>query len=274
MKDCLRYFIAFIIFQVVFSKICTPLTELLGFTDESEVTTMRILLASGTSSIATIAMFAWRRWWKVSLKYIKSCPYEAITLTVVLAFATLIPSAWLSELLPEEMTKDLMQDVFEKILSRPEGFIFIALLAPTVEEIVFRGAILRRLLEWSEEKTMGNERVKTKGAWLAIVISAMLFSAIHGNPAQMPHAFLIGLLLGWLFYRTGSIVLCVILHFINNSTAFLVSYLLPEIPYDAKSIVLFNNNYTAYYSVLAVSIVVAVLCIWRLGKCLPHHQTD
>lgn len=266
MKDCLKYFIVFIIFQLLFGGICGIIAKNLGFTDESDATTMQLLLASGTSSIATIVMFAWRRWWKVNLDYINSRPYKAIILTVVLAFATLIPSAWFSELLPDEMTKDLMQDVFEKILSRPEGFIFIALLAPTVEEIVFRGAILRRLLEWSEEKTMGNERVKTKGAWLAIVISAMLFSAIHGNPAQMPHAFLIGLLLGWLFYRTGSIVLCVILHFINNSTAFLLTYLMPEIPYDADTIVLFNYNYPLYYTVLAVSIVVAVVCIVMLSK--------
>lgn len=266
MKDCIRYFIAFVLFQVVFGIMCAPLAKMLGFTDGSEAGTMQILLASGASSIATMVMFAWRRWWKVNLDYIKSRPYTAIILTVVLAFATLIPSAWFSEMLPDEMTKDIMQDVFEKILSRPEGFIFIALLAPTVEEIVFRGAILRRLLEWSEEKAMGNERIKTKGAWLAIVISAMLFSAIHGNPAQMPHAFLIGLLLGWLFYRTGSIVLCVILHFINNSTAFLLTYFLPEIPYDADTITLFNNNYTLYYTVLVVSVIVAIACISFLSR--------
>lgn len=268
MKDCLRYFIAYVLFQVVFGIICAPLTKMLGFTDGTEANFMLLLLASGSASIATIAMFAWRRWWIVSLDYIKSCPFYAIILTIVLAFATLIPSSWLSEMLPNEMTKDLMEEVFKNILSRPEGFIIIALLAPTVEEIVFRGAILRSLLAWSEEKTAGNESVKTKGAWLAIVISAMLFSAIHGNPAQMPHAFLIGLLLGWLFYRTGSIVLCVILHFINNSTAFLLTYFLPEIPYDADTIVLFNYNYPLYYTALALSIVVAVACIAKLKMLL------
>lgn len=266
MKDCLRYFIAFILFQVIFGTISAPIAKMLGFTDETHAMTMQLLLASAMSSIATIALFVWKKWWKIKFDYLKTRPYKAMAITTLLAFATLLPSVWFEELLPQEMTKDLMEDVFKMVLSRPEGFIFIAVLAPIVEEIVFRGAILRRLLLWSEEKTAGNPDAKGKAAWIAIVISALYFSVVHMNPAQMPHAFLIGLLLGWLYYRTNSILLCIILHFVNNSTAFLTFYLMPDIPYDAESIALFNYNYPLYYTSLTASVIVAVASIFLLSK--------
>ena len=88
------------------------------------------------------------------------------------------------------------------------GYVVVGLLAPLVEEVVFRGAILRALLKWNQNH------------WLCIAISAALFGLSHFNPAQMPHAFLAGLLLGWMYYRTGSIVPGVVVHWVNNSMAY------------------------------------------------------
>jgi hypothetical protein len=48
------------------------------------------------------------------------------------------------------------------------------------------------------------------------------------NPAQMPHAFLIGLLLGWLYYRTDSIVPGVVYHWVNNTVAYVMYNLYPN----------------------------------------------
>lgn len=75
--------------------------------------------------------------------------------------------------------------------------------APLLEEIVFRGAFLKALLE---------EYKLNK----AILISAVIFSIIHINPAQLIPTFLAGLLLGWIYYRTKNLSLCIILHAINN----------------------------------------------------------
>jgi membrane protease YdiL (CAAX protease family) len=60
-------------------------------------------------------------------------------------------------------------------------FLYLGLGAPVVEEIVFRGAILR-----------GLERY---GKWFAVLISALLFGVFHGNLIQSPYAFLVGLVL-------------------------------------------------------------------------------
>ena len=50
-----------------------------------------------------------------------------------------------------------------------------------------------------------------------IVWSALLFGLFHINPAQIPFAFLLGLLLGWLYHRTGSLLPGLLCHFINNA---------------------------------------------------------
>lgn len=80
-------------------------------------------------------------------------------------------------------------------------FLYLSLGAPVVEEIVFRGAILR-----------GLERY---GKWFALLISSLLFGAFHGNLIQSPYAFLVGLVLGYVTLRYN-IVWAMVLHMINN----------------------------------------------------------
>ena len=102
------------------------------------------------------------------------------------------------------------------ILRNRYGYFVIGLMAPLAEDLVFRGAILRSLLNWNSRP------------WVAILISAVLFSAAHMNPAQMPHTLLIGLLLGWMYYRTDSIVPGVVFHWVNNTVAYVVYNLYPN----------------------------------------------
>ena len=43
----------------------------------------------------------------------------------------------------------------------------------------------------------------------------------------MPHAFLIGLLLGWMYYRTGSILPGILFHLVNNTVAYVIERMYP-----------------------------------------------
>jgi hypothetical protein len=126
--------------------------------------------------------------------------------TVVASLGALIPSIWLQEMLPE--LPNFAEKSLESIMSDRLGYVVVGLLAPLVEELVFRGAVLRSLLRWHHNH------------WVAIAISALLFALTHMNPAQMPHAFLIGMLLGWMYYRTDSIIPGVVYHWVNNSVAY------------------------------------------------------
>lgn len=80
-------------------------------------------------------------------------------------------------------------------------FLYTVLAAPVVEEIIFRGLVMR-----------GLERYGRK---FAIVASALLFGAFHGNIVQSPYAFVVGLVLGYtaMEYNIGW---AMVLHMVNN----------------------------------------------------------
>ena len=130
---------------------------------------------------------------------------------------------------------NVIEEELDTILKDRMGYFVVGLFAPLVEEIVFRGAILRELLRWNSKP------------WVGIVISAALFALIHMNPAQMPHAFLIGLLLGWMYYRTDSIVPGVAYHWVNNTVAYVLYNFYPN-P-DLTLLDLFGNNRTILMAV-------------------------
>lgn len=123
---------------------------------------------------------------------------------------------WVNYLMELFDLPDLTADMFLQMKDSMFGVISIALVAPVVEEMLFRGAIEGHLLRrWKNPK------------W-AIVVSALIFGVIHLNPAQIPYAFVLGLLLGWLYYRTGSIVPGIVLHLLNNGIAVVLMLALPD----------------------------------------------
>ncbi len=78
------------------------------------------------------------------------------------------------------------------------------LLAPVLEEMLFRGVLLRAFLVQYPR-------------WAAISYSALFFGAAHFNIYQFALAFFLGLLLGWLFERSRSLIPCIALHAALNS---------------------------------------------------------
>lgn len=87
-------------------------------------------------------------------------------------------------------------------------FILICILAPIWEELFFRGIVLRRLMmKWS--------------APVSIVLSSILFGLFHFNVVQIVYAFIIGLLLGFIYLRTGNIIIAMVLHSVSNFVSFI-----------------------------------------------------
>lgn len=91
-------------------------------------------------------------------------------------------------------------------------FVFTCIVAPITEEFMFRGVLLAPLRKY--------------GDWFAVVVTSILFSLVHGNLGQIPGAFIIGLVLGFITIKSGSIVPAIIIHFINNAFAVLQSYII------------------------------------------------
>lgn len=100
-----------------------------------------------------------------------------------------------------------MANAFRQMEARPLlAFFMIGVCAPVLEEVLFRGILLTGLLR--------NYR-----PWVAIGQSALLFGLFHMNPVQIVSAGIMGLLVGWLYYRTRSLLLCIVAHALNNLIA-------------------------------------------------------
>ena len=85
------------------------------------------------------------------------------------------------------------------------------IIAPIFEEVLYRGILLKGLINKYNSK-------------IAIVYSALIFGIAHLNIPQGINAFLLGLILGTVFYYTRSIYLCMIMHFVNNLLVNFVYY--------------------------------------------------
>ncbi len=197
-----------------------------------------LALSSAVSSLLTIVLFAVLRWSPFSRAYVRSRPWAVLAWVCVLAIGTIIPSEWLLELLDVDLG-ETEKNLFRQLFSTPWGYVAVGLLVPLAEEMVFRGALLRVLLilgiRWTASRAVGSQsqlalRAVGKqaiGVWGPIVLSALVFGLVHGNLAQGIHAFLIGLLLGWLYWRTDSIVPGVVFHWVNNSISYAQMRLFP-----------------------------------------------
>ena len=108
---------------------------------------------------------------------------------------------------------DHHEELVRQLMLSPLGIVSVTLIAPVVEELVFRGAIQNALLrQWRFPKA-------------AIGVAALLFGLVHGNPAQIPFAFLTGLVLGWVYFRTGSLLPCILMHLLNNGSSVVLFHL-------------------------------------------------
>ena len=100
---------------------------------------------------------------------------------------------------------------------------------------------------------------KIKPFW-AIVISSVFFAIIHMNPWQAIPAFILGCLFGYVYYKTGSLKLTMLMHFANNTMA-LVAARIPALE-DADNWVsiLGKGRYWAFF---VLALVVSDLLFWR-----------
>ena len=217
MKNALLYTFAFLAtqFVAVFLVIGAYMLFAHGNPGDS-LPPMWHIASMVTFSLAVIIVFMSTGWFKASRSYLRSHPWGVVTWSVIAALGAIVPSLVLQGLLPEwtGWAKEMAEESSEQLgalMQVPGGYMVVALLPPLVEEMVFRGCILKSLLQWKPERK-----------WLMIALSALIFSVVHMNPAQMPHTLLIGLLLGWMYARTGSIVPGVAYHWANNTAAYVM----------------------------------------------------
>ena len=217
-----------------------------------EITVTTTGIAMVLSGIAMI-------WHLIHFKYVKfnwksfgEVPSKTIWLSIPFIVAGMVFINLCSEFLN---LPDMMQDTFRGMSRNVFGILSITIMAPLVEELLFRGAIQGHLLR------KGMKPLHT------ILIASAIFGIVHMNPIQIPFAFAIGMIFGWLYYRTGSVVPGIIGHFINNSIACIQMATMTEEEFNTKTIEWLGEGPT--YALFAISFTVMIGMFLYLKKRLP-----
>lgn len=142
------------------------------------------------------------------------------------------------------------------------NFIMVSIFAPFFEEWLCRGLVLRGLLA-----------NKMKPFW-AIVISALFFGFIHFNPWQAIPAFLIGLLFGYVYYKTGSLKLTMLMHFANNTMALVLSNQDSLEDVESWTDILPGQQYWIVFAACVLLVALVVLAFRRIRPERPEGNID
>ena len=173
---------------------------------------------------------------------LKPIPYKILFPVVLLSIGTIILSDEIDRLIhmvfsvPEYV--DQLAD-FVQFDTPLYAFILISatvIIAPFSEEVLFRG-FLQQFLEnhWQDI---------TK----AVLVTSMFFAAVHMNPGWIIQIYLLGIILGYLAWRTGSIIPGLILHALNNGMALCLQNYQGTI----ENIYVWNNHVSPLFLLLAI----------------------
>lgn len=123
-------------------------------------------------------------------------------------------------------------------------FISTVLTPAFVEEFICRGLILGSLRKF--------------GDGFAIIVSAILFGLMHGNFQQIPFAFLVGLVLGFIVVKSGSLWVAVGVHAFNNFISVAFDYFFNGVSDTAQNMI--------YAFVLVICLLTGIIAVFLLRK--------
>jgi len=144
-----------------------------------------------------------------------------------------------------------IEELFKELIKPNFGsFLTVVVAAAFLEEYIFRGIVLRGFMQnFSPEK--------------AIIWSAVFFGIFHFNPWQGFAASVLGLYMGWIYYRTRSLWPCIFVHFVNNGFAFL-SF---TIAGDAEMVL---YDFSQNIPVAILSVIAGAAAVYLLYKVLDQ----
>lgn len=173
-------------------------------------------------------------------------------------------------LFPEAMAEysELMEDSSVGVFAVISA-LSIAVLAPINEEIACRGVMFEYAMRamspgWNAADGARYRAVSARAFWIANTLQALAFGALHMNLIQGSYAFVLGVLEGWVFWRTGRLRYPIILHFAMNASSYLVEPLAPMVNALPALLVLVT------FGALLVGGIAMFERAWHVSDALPE----
>lgn len=143
-----------------------------------------------------------------------------------------------------------MKSLFDLIIA----VVAVAVVPAIVEELYFRAGLQKILTDWSRKPH------------LAILISAIVFSAFHFSYFGFLSRMSLGIMLGYIYFFTKSIWLPMLMHFLNNLVGVSTLYFVKDNPKKVEAVL--DQNLSFYWAFAAIFLVVLLM------KKLKNNSTN
>ena len=130
------------------------------------------------------------------------------------------------------------------------SLIMLAILPAMFEETLFRGGLQNLLSRW------------WKMPILSIVITAMIFSIVHGSYFGFLSRAVLGFVLGWMYYRTGNIWLNIIAHAANNAIAVTLIYIM-RVKDPQADIAKADVNLSVWWGLISLAVIYVLFILFE-----------
>ena len=172
-----------------------------------------------------------------------------------------IPKAWEIKFKAMEASRAAQEAALININSFARyimSMFIIALLPGIFEEVCFRGGLQNILNRWF------------KGPWIAIILTAFIFSIIHISYYGFLVRFALGVILGLVFYYSGSLLLSIIFHFLYNGVQVTALYVLNgQGANETKDI---EENFPIWAGVIALILIIYAFIKFREASLLKQQE--
>ncbi len=189
---------------------------------------------------------------KTSLEKIipfKKIKFSKLMLLVSVGFATAFIGDYITEVFVNNMSLLGISnniDMDYTTYSPLENILYIlsvAIVPAIAEEFALRGIVLGKLRQFGDS--------------FAVIVSAILFGILHGNIVQIPFAFILGLVFGFIVVKTNSLLPTIIIHFLNNCFSVIISIMDSSMIFTIHQL---NTIYTvAMFIIVCLGIISAII---------------
>ena len=134
------------------------------------------------------------------------------------------------------------------------------ILAPIMEELIFRKLVLDRLAGY--------------GPAVAMFVSALVFGLAHGNFYQFFYAFLLGLIFAYIYLRTGKVRYSMMLHMMVNFCGSVIPILIMRVADENEvAAILASVTQLIFMGVFMLGGLILFICKWKEIKTYVHGNT-
>ena len=171
-----------------------------------------------------------------------------------------ISEYWAAKFKAMELAREAQEAALININSSSRfiiSLIVIALLPAIFEETFFRGGLQNLFTRWF------------KGPWVAIILTAIIFSLIHLSFYGFLVRFALGMVLGFIFYYSGSLWLNILLHFLFNGVQVTALYIMTMHGTKDKNV---EDNFPLWMGLIALALLLYLFKVFKQTSAIKQSQ--